>query len=167
MCTRGYLIFQGYWNEPEKTAEVIDQAGWYHTGDLGYLTDDGALVITGRSKEMIIRGGENIYPKEVEEVLLEIDQIIDAHVVGLPDDRVGEEVVAFIKIQVHFWFWTADIELKIKEPIDDETIREILKKELTYFKIPKYIKRVEAFPMTASGKVQKFKLAEQAVKDFS
>ena len=104
MCTRGYLIFQGYWNEPEKTAEVIDQAGWYHTGDLGYFTDDGALVITGRSKEMIIRGGENIYPKEVEEVLLEIDQIIDAHVVGLPDDRVGEEVVAFIKIQVHFSF---------------------------------------------------------------
>ena len=100
VCTRGYLIFQGYWNEPEKTAEVIDRAGWYHTGDLGYLTEEGALVITGRSKEMIIRGGENIYPKEVEEVLLEIDQIIDAHVVGLPDERVGEEVVAFIKIQV-------------------------------------------------------------------
>ena len=100
VCTRGYLIFQGYWNEPEKTAEVIDQAGWYHTGDLGYLTEEGALVITGRSKEMIIRGGENIYPKEVEEVLLEIEQVIDAHVVGLPDERVGEEVVAFIKIQV-------------------------------------------------------------------
>ena len=115
---------------------------------------------------MIIRGGENIYPKEIEEVLLEMDDIIDAQVVGLPDKRVGEEVVAYIRTKVVFWLSTCRFHV-IQGEITDEVIRSYLKTQLTYFKIPKFIKRVDSYPMTASGKVQKFKLAQQAAKDFS
>ena len=97
ICTRGYCVFKGYWNDPEKTAETVDEDGWYHSGDVGYLTEDGGLVVTGRSKEMIIRGGENIYPAEIENVLLQMKEINDAHVIGVPDERFGEEVAAYIK----------------------------------------------------------------------
>jgi len=152
ICTRGYCVFKGYWNDPEKTAETIDESGWYHSGDVGYLTDEGGLIVTGRSKEMIIRGGENIYPAEIENILLQMKEIDDAHVIGVPDERFGEEVAAYIKVNTE---------------ISDTEIKDFLKSQLTYFKIPKFYQRIDSFPMTVTGKVQKFKLAERAINDFN
>lgn len=148
---RGYNIMKGYYNMPEATALAIDSEGWLHTGDLAMQDEDGYYHITGRIKDMIIRGGENIYPKELEELLYTHPQVKDVQVIGVPDERYGEVVMACIV------------------PIDDailteEEVREFVKENVAKHKIPQYVEFVDAFPMTASGKIQKFKMREDAIK---
>jgi fatty-acyl-CoA synthase len=148
---RGYNIMKGYYNMPEATALAIDSEGWLHTGDLAMQDEDGYYHITGRIKDMIIRGGENIYPKELEELLNTHPQVKDVQVIGVPDERYGEVVMACIV------------------PIDDailteEEVREFVKENVAKHKIPQYVEFVDAFPMTASGKIQKFKMREDAIK---
>ncbi|MFA0815209.1 MAG: AMP-binding protein [Anaerofustis sp.] len=148
---RGYNIMKGYYNMPEATALAVDSEGWLHTGDLAMQDDDGYYHITGRIKDMIIRGGENIYPKELEELLYTHPQVKDVQVIGVPDERYGEVVMACIV------------------PIDDailteEEVREFVKENVAKHKIPQYVEFVDAFPMTASGKIQKFKMREDAIK---
>lgn len=151
LCTRGYLVMKGYDKDPEATARVIDSDGWLHTGDLATMREDGNFRITGRAKEMIIRGGENIYPREIEEFLHTHPKVKDVYVVGVPDDRLGERVLAWIQLE-------ADKEANEKE------IREYCKGKIAHFKVPEYIRFVEEFPMTITGKVQKFRIREHEVK---
>ena len=153
MCTRGYSVMLGYWNDPEQTARAIDPAGWMHTGDLATMDQDGYLNIVGRSKDMIIRGGENIYPREIEEFLYGHPEIRDVQVVGVPDARYGEEIAAFV------------IE-RTPGTIDSEAVREFCHGKIAHFKIPRYVIPIEEFPMTVTGKIQKFKLREQAIEWF-
>ena len=141
----------GYWNDADQTAEAIDQAGWMHTGDLATIDQDGYVNIVGRSKDMIIRGGENIYPREVEEFLYSHPLIKDVQVVGVPDARYGEEIAAFVIART-------------PDPIDAEAVRAFCRGKIAHYKIPRYVVTVEEFPMTISGKVQKFKLREQAIE---
>jgi fatty-acyl-CoA synthase len=152
LCTRGYCVMLGYWNHPEATAEAIDEAGWMHTGDLGTMDDEGYLKITGRIKDMIIRGGENIYPREIEEFLYTHPQIEDAQVIGVPSDKYGEEVMAWIKT-------------KGGEAVADEDLRSFCKGEIATFKIPRYFKLVDEFPMTVTGKIQKYRMREIAIEE--
>ena len=151
LCTRGYNIMKGYYNNAEATREAIDAEGWLHTGDIAVMDADGYLDITGRIKDMVIRGGENIYPKEVEEFLYTHPEIADVQVVGVPDAKYGEELMAWIipKKDVH---------------LDEESVREFCKGSISHHKIPKYIEFIEEYPMTASGKIQKFKLREMSVE---
>jgi fatty-acyl-CoA synthase len=151
LCTRGYLVMKGYDGEPEATAHAIDEEGWLHTGDLAVMRDDGYFHIAGRLKEMIIRGGENIYPREVEEFLHQHPRIADVYVVGLPDERLGEAVLAWIK-------------LKAGESMCEDDVRDYCRGQIAHFKIPQYIKFVDAFPMTVTGKVQKFRIREQEIE---
>lgn len=151
LCTRGYLVMKGYDGEPEATAHAIDEEGWLHTGDLAVMRDDGYFNIAGRLKEMIIRGGENIYPREVEEFLHRHSRIADVYVVGLPDERLGEAVLAWIK-------------LKAGESMSEDEVRDYCRGQIAHFKIPQYIKFVDAFPMTVTGKVQKFRIREQEIE---
>ena len=153
LCTRGYSVMLGYWNDPEQTAIAIDQAGWMHTGDLATMDQDGYLNIVGRSKDMIIRGGENIYPREIEEFLYTNPEIRDVQVVGVPDVRYGEEIAAFVVARTPSTF-------------DPEAVREFCRGKIAHYKIPRYVIPVEDFPMTVTGKVQKFKLREQAIEWF-
>ena len=148
ICTRGYAVMDGYWNDPERTAETVDADGWLHSGDLGVMDEDGYVQVVGRLKDMIIRGGENIYPREIEEFLFTHPKIQDAKVVGIPDEKYGEEVCVWIK-------------LKEGELISEDEIRAFCKDHIAYFKVPRYIRMVENFPMTVTGKVQKFKMREQ------
>ncbi|WP_186672339.1 AMP-binding protein [Sporosarcina sp. BP05] len=150
LCTRGYNIMKGYYNNAEATREAIDEDGWLHTGDIAVMDADGYIDITGRIKDMVIRGGENIYPKEVEEFLYTHPEIADVQVVGVPDAKYGEELMAWIipKKDVH---------------LDEESVREFCKGSISHHKIPKYIEFLEEYPMTASGKIQKFKLREMSV----
>jgi fatty-acyl-CoA synthase len=141
----------GYWNEPERTAEAIDGDGFMHTGDLAVMDDEGYVNIVGRSKDMIIRGGENIYPREVEEFLYTHPDITDVQVIGVPDLKYGEEVMAWITVR-------AGAELTA----DD--IRVFCKGRIAHYKIPRYVQITDEFPMTVTGKIQKFKLREQAVE---
>ena len=143
----------GYWNDPEQTAEAIDPAGWMRTGDLATMDQDGYINIVGRSKDMIIRGGENIYPREIEEFLYTHPEIKDVQVVGVPDERYGEEIAAFV------------IE-RTPGTIDAEAVREFCHGKIAHFKIPRYVMPVEEFPMTVTGKIQKFKLRDQAIEWF-
>ncbi|MEH2512504.1 fatty-acyl-CoA synthase [Nitrobacteraceae bacterium AZCC 1564] len=147
LCIRGYSVMQGYWRNPESTSEAIDKDGWMHSGDLAAMTSDGYLQIVGRSKNTIIRGGENIYPREIEEFLLTMSEIAEAYVFGLPDLKYGEEVCSWIK-------------LKPGANMTAEQLRERCKGRIATFKIPRYIRLVDAFPTTASGKVQYFKMRE-------
>ena len=147
LCTRGYLVMKGYDQEPEATAKAIDSEGWLHTGDLATMRSDGYFHITGRAKDMIIRGGENIYPREIEEFLYSHPKIMDVQIVGLPDEKLGEVVLAWIR-------------LKSGESCNEQEIRDFCRDKIAYFKIPEYIRFVGAFPMTVSGKVQKFKIRE-------
>jgi fatty-acyl-CoA synthase len=147
LCTRGYLVMKGYDREPEATAEAIDADGWLHTGDLATMRPDSYFRITGRAKEVIIRGGENIYPREVEEFLHGHPKIADVHVVGAPDERLGEIVVAWVR-------------LRDGESATEDEIRNFCKGQIAHFKIPQYVRFVDGFPMTVSGKVQKFKMRE-------
>ena len=151
LCTRGYCVMLGYWNDPEQTAEAIDRAGWMHTGDLATMDSDGYVKIVGRSKDMIIRGGENIYPREVEEFLYGHPDVSDVQVVGVPDKRYGEEIAAFVIPQA-------------SGTIDPEAVREFCRAKIAHYKIPRYVIPVDEFPMTVTGKVQKFKLREQAIE---
>ena len=152
ICTRGYAVMDGYWNDPERTAETVDAEGWLHSGDLGVMDEDGYVQVVGRLKDMIIRGGENIYPREIEEFLFTHPKIQDAKVVGIPDEKYGEEVCVWIK-------------LKEGELISEDEIRAFCKDHIAYFKVPRYIRMVEDFPMTVTGKVQKFKMREQMEKE--
>jgi fatty-acyl-CoA synthase len=147
LCTRGYSVMHGYWSDPEKTAEAIDAEGWMHTGDLAVMDAEGYVNIAGRIKDMVIRGGENIYPREIEEFLYRHPGVQDVQVVGVPDKKYGEELCAWI----------------IRRPgsnVNDADIREFCKGQIAHYKVPRYIRFVEAFPMTVTGKVQKFRMRE-------
>jgi fatty-acyl-CoA synthase len=151
LCARGYMVMKGYDGEPEATARTIDADGWLRTGDLAVMRDDGYFHIAGRLKEMIIRGGENIYPREVEEFLHQHPKIADVYVVGLPDARLGEAVLAWIK-------------LKAGESMTEDEVRDYCRGQIAHFKIPQYLRFVDAFPMTVTGKVQKFRIREQEIE---
>ncbi len=151
VCCRGYNVMKGYYNNPEGTAAVIDKDGFLHSGDLGTMDEKGYLKITGRNKEMMIRGGENIYPREIENFLYKMPQIESVEVVGIPSPRYGEQVAAFVKV-------------KSGEVIREEDVRAFCMNKIARYKIPKYIFFVDAFPMTASGKIQKYKLKDVAAE---
>ena len=152
ICCRGYQVMRGYYNKPEATAETIDEAGWIHTGDLGRMRVDGTFQITGRIKNMIIRGGENIYPREIEEFLYTNPKIMDAQVFGVPSEKYGEEVCAWIQ-------------LKEGEEADEQDIRDFCEGQIAHYKIPRYIMFVDEFPKTVTGKVQKYKMRKISVKE--
>jgi fatty-acyl-CoA synthase len=152
LCTRGYHVMKGYYKNPDATKEVIDEDNWLHTGDLAVMDENGYVRITGRLKDMIIRGGENIYPREIEEFLYQHPKILDVQVVGVPDEKFGEEVGAWVI-------------LKEGETADAEEIRAFCKGKISRHKIPKYVFFTDEYPMTASGKIQKFKLREMYLED--
>jgi fatty-acyl-CoA synthase len=151
ICARGYMLMKGYDGEPEATAQVVDPEGWFRTGDLGVMREDGYLKITGRAKDMIIRGGENVYPREIEEFLYTNLKVAEVHVTSLPDERLGEAVLAWIK-------------LKAGETATPEEIKAFCKGQIAHFKIPQYIRFVDSFPTTLSGKIQKFKIRESEIE---
>jgi len=142
----------GYWDDPRRTAEAIDADGWMHTGDLATMDADGYLNIVGRSKDMVIRGGENVYPREIEEFLYTHPDIADVQVIGVPDERFGEELMAWVIVR-------GDAQL------DADAVRTFCQGRIAHFKIPRYVKVVDAFPMTVTGKVQKFRMREQAMAE--
>jgi fatty-acyl-CoA synthase len=151
LCTRGYSVMAGYWAQPDKTSEAIDSEGWMHTGDIAVMDADGYITVTGRIKDMVIRGGENVYPREIEEVLYLHPDIVDAAVVGIPDSRYGEELVAFLRLRPG------------AETPTQEGIREFCDGRLAHFKVPRYIEAIDEFPMTVTGKVRKVELRSLAV----
>jgi fatty-acyl-CoA synthase len=151
LCCRGFIVMVGYYKMPEKTAAAIDSEGWLHTGDLATMDARGYINIVGRMKEMVIRGGENIFPREVEELLIRHPKIADAQVLGVPDTLYGEELLAVVLP-------------KEGEEITEQELRDFCKERISYQKIPRYFQFVNAYPMTASGKVQKFVLRESAIK---
>jgi fatty-acyl-CoA synthase len=151
---RGYVVMRGYWNDPEKTAEAIDEQGWMHTGDLATMDETGHVRVVGRIKDMIIRGGENVYPREIEEFLYTHPDVADVQVIGVPDDRFGEELMAWIV-------------LREGASVSADDVREFCRGRIAHFKIPRYVKFVDAFPMTVTGKVQKFKMRELAIEELS
>jgi fatty-acyl-CoA synthase len=150
-CTRGYSVMLGYWEMPDKTAESIDMARWMHSGDLAVMDEAGYFNIVGRIKELIIRGGENIYPREIEEFLYTHPDILDAQVIGVPDERYGEEVMAWVKLRDG------------AAPLTDGALREFCTGQLAHYKIPRYLKPVQEFPMTLTGKVRKNEMREQSI----
>ena len=150
LCTRGYSVMLGYWDQPEKTAEVL-QAGWMRTGDLATMDEDGYVSIVGRIKDMVIRGGENIYPREVEEFLYTHPDVLDAQVIGVPDERYGEQLMAWIRMRDG------------AEPLTVEALREFCTGKLAHYKIPQYIHLVDAFPLTVTGKVRKAEMRQAAL----
>ncbi len=152
LCTQGYLVMKGYYKMPDETARAIDSDNWLHTGDLAIMDENGYCKITGRIKQMIIRGGENIYPREIEEFLYTHPKVSDIQVYGVPDRKFGEQVMAAIILK------------KGAEMTEDE-VRDFCKDRIANYKIPKYVKFVDGYPMTASGKIQKFKLREMAMKE--
>jgi fatty-acyl-CoA synthase len=152
LCTRGYSVMSGYWNDPERTSEAIDGDGWMHTGDLATMDDEGYVNIVGRIKDMVIRGGENVYPREIEEFLYSHPDVADVQVIGVPDARYGEELMA----------WVIPRE---GATLDSERLREFCEGKIAHYKIPRYVKLVDEFPMTVTGKVQKFKMREQAIDE--
>ncbi len=152
LCTRGYSVMAGYWNEPEMTADAVDAHGWMHTGDLATMDEDGYLNIVGRSKDMVIRGGENVYPREVEEFLHTHPAVLEASVFGVPDDRYGEELMAWIRVREG-------------HTLTEDEVREYCKDRIAHFKRPRYVKFADEFPMTVTGKVQKFKMRDQAIEE--
>jgi fatty-acyl-CoA synthase len=151
LCTRGYSVMLGYWEEPGKTAEAIDAARWMHTGDLGVMDDEGYVNITGRIKDMVIRGGENIYPREVEELLYTHPDVLDAQVIGVPDTKYGEELMVWVRMRDG------------AEPLDAEGVREFCTGKVARYKIPRYVHVVDEFPMTVTGKVRKVEMREVSV----
>jgi fatty-acyl-CoA synthase len=152
ICTRGYHKMLGYWEDQYATVQTIDTAGWLHTGDLGTMDKNGYIRITGRKKDMIIRGGENIYPREIEELLHTHPAIIQGQVFGVPDEQRGEEVACWVQ-------------LKAGASLSEDELKQWLKDKVAYFKIPRYIKFVNEFPLTVTGKVQKFAMRDQVIKD--
>ena len=152
LCTRGYSVMLGYWEEPDRTAEAIDADGWMHTGDLATMDQDGYLRIVGRIKDLVIRGGENVYPREVEEYLFTHPDVTDVQVVGVPDPKYGEELLAAVR-------------LRAGAEVTEEQLREYCRGRIAHYKVPRYVRFVDEFPMTVTGKVQKFKMREQAVAE--
>jgi len=154
ICTRGYSVMQGYWNDPERTAETIDAGGWLHSGDLAVMDGDGYVQIVGRIKDMIIRGGENIYPREIEEFLYQHPAISEVQVFGVPDEKMGEEVCAWIQ-------------LNAGHELSADDVKDYCRDKITHFKIPRYIDFVDEYPMTVTGKIQKFVMREAMVERLS
>jgi len=152
LCTRGYSVMLGYWDDAERTADAIDPARWMHTGDLATLDEDGYCNIVGRLKDMVIRGGENIYPREIEEFLYRHPKVADVQVIGVPDTRYGEELCAWVK-------------LKSGEQANVEEIRSFCQGQIAHYKIPRYVLFVDAFPMTVTGKVQKFLMRTETIRE--
>ncbi|MFZ2015986.1 MAG: AMP-binding protein [Nocardioides sp.] len=148
-CTRGYSVMLGYWDDPEKTAEAIDADGWMHTGDLAEMRDDGYCNIVGRIKDMVIRGGENVYPREIEEFLYAHPDIEDVQVIGVPDEKYGEELAAWIKLR------------EGADPLDADAVRAYATGKLAHYKIPRYVLLVDEFPMTVTGKIRKVQMREE------
>ncbi len=151
LCTRGYSVMRGYWNAPEQTAEVLVN-GWMHTGDLAVMDDEGYLAIVGRSKDMVIRGGENVYPREVEEFLYGHPDIEDVQVVGVPDAKYGEELLAAVR-------------LRAGATLTEQDVRDYCRGRLAHYKVPRYVRFVSEYPMTVTGKIQKFKIRDAAVAE--
>jgi fatty-acyl-CoA synthase len=152
LCTRGYSVMLGYWNNEEATRGAIDAARWMHTGDLATMDDEGYINIVGRIKDMIIRGGENVYPREIEEFLYGHPKVQDVQVIGVPDIRFGEEIMAWVR-------------LREGQTATEEEIREYCRGKIAHYKVPRYVKFVDGFPMTVTGKVQKFVMRETSVKE--
>ncbi|MCP1413617.1 AMP-binding protein [Paenarthrobacter sp. A20] len=152
-CTRGYSVMRGYWNQPDKTAEAIDADGWMHSGDLATMDSEGYINIVGRLKDMVIRGGENLFPREIEEFLYTHPDIADVQVVGVPDPRLGEELCAWIRVKDG------------RPPITEERLREFCKGKLAHFKVPRYVHIAAEFPMTANGKIRKTEMREQSIRE--
>jgi fatty-acyl-CoA synthase len=152
LCTRGYSVMLGYWNNDQATRASIDAARWMHTGDLAVMDGEGYVNIVGRIKDMIIRGGENVYPREVEEFLYTHPKISDVQVIGVPDARYGEEIMAWVR-------------LRDGETCSEEEIRAFCRGQIAHFKIPRYVAFVDSFPMTVTGKIQKYLMREQSIKD--
>lgn len=151
LCTRAYSVMLGYWDEPEKTADAIDRARWMHTGDLAQMDADGYVKIVGRIKDMVIRGGENVYPREIEEFLMGHPDIADVQVIGVPDARYGEELMAYVQTRAG-------------ATLDHEAVAAFCKGKIAHYKVPRYVQVVDEFPMTVTGKIQKFKLREAAIE---
>ncbi|HEU4946659.1 MAG TPA: AMP-binding protein [Kribbella sp.] len=151
LCTRGYSVMLGYWDEPDKTAEAIDVARWMHTGDLAVMREDGYVNIVGRIKDMVIRGGENVYPREIEEFLYTHPDIADVQVIGVPDAKYGEELCAWIKLRGG------------APELDAAGLREFAAGKLAHYKIPRYVLLVDEFPMTVTGKIRKIEMREKSV----
>jgi fatty-acyl-CoA synthase len=151
LCTRGYSVMLGYWENDEATREAIDAARWMHTGDLAVMDSEGYVNIVGRIKDMIIRGGENIYPREIEEFLYTHPEVADVQVIGVPDERYGEQVCAWVV-------------LKEGASVDEEGLREFCREKIARYKIPHYIRFVDSFPITITGKIQKFKMRETSIE---
>lgn len=152
LCTRGYSVMLGYWDDPDKTAEAVDADGWMHTGDLAEMREDGYCNIVGRIKDMVIRGGENIYPREIEEFLYTHPDVEDVQVIGVPDERYGEELAAWVKLR------------EGAEPLDAEGVRDFATGRLAHYKIPRYVLVVEEFPMTVTGKIRKVQMREETTR---
>ncbi|MBI1378389.1 MAG: AMP-binding protein [Frankiales bacterium] len=152
-CTRGYSVMRGYWEEPDKTAEAIDADGWMHTGDLAVMDEHGYVNIVGRIKDMVIRGGENVYPREIEEFLYTHPDIVDAQVIGVPDDKYGEELMAWVRLRPGV------------ETLSAESLREYCQGRLAHYKIPRYVKVVDEFPMTVTGKIRKVEMREDSIAE--
>jgi fatty-acyl-CoA synthase len=152
LCTRGYSVMLGYWDEPEKTADVLDATHWMHTGDLATMDADGYVNIVGRIKDLVIRGGENVYPREIEEFLYSHPDIADVQVIGVPDERYGEELCAWIRVRDG------------AEPLDAVAVRAYCEGKLAHYKIPRYVEVVDEFPMTVTGKIRKVEMRERSVE---
>jgi fatty-acyl-CoA synthase len=152
LCTRGYAVMLGYWNDPAATAAAIDEARWMHSGDLAVMRDDGSVNIVGRIKDMIIRGGENIYPREIEEFLYTHPAVSDVQVIGVPDSKYGEEVCAWVR-------------LRTEQSATVEEIREFCRGQIASYKIPRYVRFTTEFPMTVTGKIQKFRMREISIEE--
>jgi fatty-acyl-CoA synthase len=153
LCTRGYSVMIGYWDQPDKTAEAIDRDGWMHTGDLAVMRPDGYANIVGRIKDLVIRGGENVYPREIEEFLYQHPDIEDVQVICVPDERYGEEICAWVRMRPG------------AAPLDAEAVRAFCAGRLAHFKIPRYVKVVDSFPMTVTGKIRKVDMRSQSVEE--
>jgi fatty-acyl-CoA synthase len=154
ICARGVYVMTGYWNDDEKSAETIDKAGWLHSGDLGTMDELGYVKITGRIKDMVIRGGENIYPREIEEYLYTHPAIVEAQAFGVPDERMGEEVCVWIQ-------------LKAGAAMTEDDIKAFCKGQIAHFKIPRYVRFVDEFPMTVTGKIRKVEMREIMAREIS
>jgi fatty-acyl-CoA synthase len=150
LCVRGYLVMKGYWEQPDKTAEVIDSDGWMHTGDLATMDAEGFFEIVGRLKDMVIRGGENVYPREIEEFLYSHPDIADVQVVGVPDVKYGEELCAWIRMRDG------------REPITPESLSAFCAGKLAHYKVPRYVHLAEEFPMTVTGKIRKKEMRQES-----
>jgi fatty-acyl-CoA synthase len=151
-CTRGYSVMLGYWDDPAQTSEAIDAEGWMHTGDLAEMREDGYCTIVGRIKDMVIRGGENLYPREIEEFLYTHPDIEDVQVIGVPDEKYGEELCAWVKLR------------EGAPPLDADAVRAFATGRLAHHKIPRYVMLVDEFPMTVTGKIRKVQMREETAE---